>query len=163
MPDVSQLWLAALCYNAPYSAEDGVAAAISAALTVDGAAAAGHTGALVLRWDHEDSRPRYHAVPDDCDEKDLLELIFATTFLLPLLEAHSSSSPANPASSPLEALGIDYVFTNKMRDILVPNTWALLVLATVDQIDTIIDSIPERHSARRIATMLSGSRSASQR
>ena len=45
-----------------------------------------------------------------------------------------------------------------MRDISVPNTWALLVLPTLNQIDTIIGFIPEGHSVRRIATMLTRKR-----
>ena len=152
----STLWLTALVFDGPYPEADGVVSAVASALTLDDSADADLATVVGVRWDIGKPRPRTLPLPvaDDIDDT-LLELVFTATFLLPLLDAATQSPPGAADNALLGALGIDVVYSNRLRDTVVPGTWALLMLATRNQVDDVIDSDVRLRPRTRIDTVLS--------
>jgi uncharacterized membrane protein len=152
----STLWLTTLVFDGPYPEAEGVASAVASALTVDDSADADLATVLGVRWDLGKPRPRTLTLPvgDGVDDT-LLEMVFTATFLLPLLDAATQSPPRAAGNALLGALGIDGVYRNRLRDTVVPGTWALLMLATRDQVDEVTDSDVRLRPRTRIDTVLS--------
>ena len=143
-------WLTALVFDSDYP-PDGIPSAGSSLPLSDGSTRSGWAGALVLRWNRADSRPRYYVVPGDSDATELLEVVFSEVFDAPLLDAASGHGPID-VPSPLQALGIASTFVNKLRDTLVPRTWALLILADPAHVDDFLNRQVERRPVARTAT-----------
>jgi hypothetical protein len=126
---------------------------VTTALAGDGAPHASPASALLIRWGRTDHGPRCRPLTVPGGLPAVLELVFAATFLLPLLQA-ATQQPARAGAFPLDALGLDLGFANQLRDTVVPGTWALLLLATVEQVDEVAESTVPAWPVARIETAL---------
>jgi hypothetical protein len=150
MASTFPLWLTVLAFDDASSTMPGVVPA-------GRSRPSGWAGALVLRWSRVDDRPRCDVVSADGDARSLLELVVAEAFDAPLLDAAAQQATFDTPSA-LQAFGIDFTFTNRLRDAVVPQTWALLVLATPEHVDSFLERVGEAgRAAARIETVLSTS------